>query len=141
LKLAQALSKESPKIDPVKLLPLTAALANGRISVFLATPTGGAECKGMQTSTNVIALSLGQLTSAVAAEYAIVLVHTFAPYDCGTRLSETMNSAGMKAPGLKIVAPARRHLVSTNQRSAMRPALADLGISVLIRASLRGDGA
>jgi hypothetical protein len=67
----------------------------------LATRTGGAECKGMQTSTNVIGLLLGQLTSAVAAEYAILLVHTFTPYDCGTRLSETMNSAGNESPGLE----------------------------------------
>jgi hypothetical protein len=101
LKLAQALSKELPKIDPAKLMPLTAALANGRISVLLATRTGGAECKGMQTSTNVIGLLLGQLTSAVAAEYAILLVHTFTPYDCDTRLSETMNSAGNASPGFE----------------------------------------
>jgi hypothetical protein len=65
----------TPRSTRAKLMLLTAALANGRISVLLATRTGGAECKGMQASTNVIGFLLGQLTSAVAAEYATFLVH------------------------------------------------------------------
>ena len=81
-------------------MSLTAALANGRISVLLATRTGGAECKGMQASTNVIGLLLGQLTSAVAAEYAILLLHTLTPFR-GTRLPKTMISAGNEVPGLE----------------------------------------
>ena len=90
----------------------------------------GAGCKGTQASINEVGFLLGQLPSAVAAEYAILLVHTFTPYDCGTRLSETMNSAGNAVPGLKIVAPARRHLVSAN-----RPTLANRGITVFVGTS------
>jgi hypothetical protein len=61
----------------------------------------GAGCKGTQASINEAGFLLGQLTSAVAAEYTIViLVHTFTP-SCGTKLSKAMNSAGNEVPGLK----------------------------------------
>lgn len=87
------------------------ALTDRRISVPVVwSGADRAGCKRTQASTNAISFLLGQLTSAVAAEYAIVLVHTFTPL-CGTSLPETMNSAGNKVPALKRVAPARRHSV------------------------------
>jgi hypothetical protein len=59
------------------------AFTNRSISVSVVWPgANGARCKGAHSSINAIGFLLGQLTSAVAAEYAIILVHTFTPYLC-----------------------------------------------------------
>jgi hypothetical protein len=75
------------------------ALTNRSISVSVVWPVAdGAGCKGTHRSIDAIGFLCGQLTSAVAAEYAIILVHIFTP-SCVTRLSEAMSSSGM-SPGL-----------------------------------------
>jgi hypothetical protein len=78
--------------------PLQLALTNGGISIpVMWSGADSAGCKSAHGSINAIGFLLGQLTSAFAAEYAIILVHTFTP-SCVAMLPETMNSAGNAVP-------------------------------------------
>jgi hypothetical protein len=60
------------------------AFTDGSISIpVVRSLANGAECEGTEASINDAYFLLGQLTSPVAAEYAIFLVHTFTP-SCDT---------------------------------------------------------
>lgn len=75
------------------------ALTNGGISIpVVRSGADSAGCKSAHGSINAIGFLLSQLTSAFAAEYAIILVHTFTP-SCIAMLPEAMNSAGKEVPG------------------------------------------
>jgi hypothetical protein len=61
---------------------IKSAFAEESVTVPMASYTNRAGCKGTQSSTDALDFLRIQLTSALANQYSVLVIHVFSPYFC-----------------------------------------------------------